>query len=443
MRKISVALFVIAILSGFLAPFTPVRSDSREELESRLTEIERQIKLLSGQLSSTASQRAALNAQIAKLRRERQELESQIKTVTERITDLESAIGETHESIQKLEKEREGMQTRLALLLQEAQIVSDMSLFEAFLVHGNLSEYLNEQERIALLSTALATETRHTREQRMKLEDSKLALEGQQEELRKLRDQKTIESQELGRVASQRQSSLAQTRATEKRLARSIEESKKEAARIRSRIYQLLHASRQITFGEALDIATWVSQQTGVRPAFLLAILTQESNLGRNVGTCNRAGDPPSKSWKVVMKPSRDHAPFLTITKELGRDPDTTPVSCPMKGKDGSFVGWGGAMGPAQFIPSTWIGYRDKVSAITGKPADPWDIRDAFLAAGVLLRALGASNEANEFSASLRYFSGSTNLSYRFYADSVLAIADRYENDIAALQSTTAASAKK
>ena len=31
-----------------------------------------------------------------------------------------------------------------------------------------------------------------------------------------------------------------------------------------------------------------------MRPAFLLAILTQESDLGKNVGTCNRAGDPPS-----------------------------------------------------------------------------------------------------------------------------------------------------
>jgi len=34
-------------------------------------------------------------------------------------------------------------------------------------------------------------------------------------------------------------------------------------------------------------------------------------------------------------------------------------------------------MGPAQFIPSTWMGYKDKVAALTGKnPPNPWDIRD-------------------------------------------------------------------
>jgi hypothetical protein len=35
-----------------------------------------------------------------------------------------------------------------------------------------------------------------------------------------------------------------------------------------------------------LQFATEASQKTGVRPAFLLGILTQESNLGKNVGSC-------------------------------------------------------------------------------------------------------------------------------------------------------------
>jgi len=42
------------------------------------------------------------------------------------------------------------------------------------------------------------------------------------------------------------------------------------------------------------------------------------------------------------MKPDRDQEPFLAITKELGRDPDMTPVSCPMRDKNGKRIGWGG-----------------------------------------------------------------------------------------------------
>jgi hypothetical protein len=61
----------------------------------------------------------------------------------------------------------------------------------------------------------------------------------------------------------------------------------------------------------------------------LLAILTQETNLGQNVGTCNRPTDPPNKSYKVIMNP-KDRDYFVQITQELGMDPNATPVSCPM-----------------------------------------------------------------------------------------------------------------
>jgi membrane-bound lytic murein transglycosylase B len=192
----------------------------------------------------------------------------------------------------------------------------------------------------------------------------------------------------------------------------------------------LIEVSQQITFGQAVAIATWAGEQTGVRPALLLAILTQESNLGKNVGTCNRQGDPPSKSYKVIMKPDRDIQPFLTITGELGRNPDITPVSCPMKDKSGAQIGWGGAMGPAQFIPSTWMGYRGKVTAITGHPADPWDIRDAFLAASIKLAADGGTNKSGEWAAAMKYFCGSTNSAFSFYGDNVVATAAKYQADI-------------
>jgi len=49
----------------------------------------------------------------------------------------------------------------------------------------------------------------------------------------------------------------------------------------------------------------------------------------------------------------------------LGLDPYSTQVSCPMS------FGWGGAMGPAQFIPSTWILYKSKLSSILGKTPNP------------------------------------------------------------------------
>ena len=93
-------------------------------------------------------------------------------------------------------------------------------------------------------------------------------------------------------------------------------------------------------------------------------------------------------------------------------------------------------MGPAQFIPSTWILYKDRISALTGKtPSNPWDIRDAFIAASLLLKDNGASAKTPdaEWKAAMLYFSGSTNPRFRFYGDSVAAMATKYEEDIKAL----------
>jgi len=94
--------------------------------------------------------------------------------------------------------------------------------------------------------------------------------------------------------------------------------------------------------------------------------------------------------------------------------------------------GYGGAMGPAQFIPTTWMLYRDKVKGITGKTADPWNIKDAFLAAALYLADYGATKQTYnaEWKAAMIYSSGSTNLSYRFYGDSVMKITAEYEEDI-------------
>ena len=211
----------------------------------------------------------------------------------------------------------------------------------------------------------------------------------------------------------------------------------RSATEIRSENFELLSVPDALTLGEALDIAKYVEGITKVRPAFLLGILQEELTLEKfdlcyitNLKTGEGVRTIDGKILQKVMKPQRDIPGFLTITKELGKDPLKTLVTCPMS------FGWGGAMGPADFIPSTWLLYKNQIEKITGKSADPWNINDAFLAAGLYLSDSGAASKTRngEWKAAMIYFSGSANSPYTWYADGALKFADKFEADIINLE---------
>src|SRR3989344_7160986 len=196
-------------------------------------------------------------------------------------------------------------------------------------------------------------------------EEAKANLEEKQQA--ELAAQKAIASEQrlIERKEKEKRELLAITKNQASGYKKVLAERERRKTEIKSALFRL-RGSDAITFGQAVEHATFISQKTGIRPAFLLAIITQESNLGANVGTCNRPTDPPTRRWQAIMKPERDLQPFIQITKSLNLDPDIVPLSCPQTG------GWGGAMGPAQVIPSTWELYQNKITAVTGNnPPNP------------------------------------------------------------------------
>ena len=204
----------------------------------------------------------------------------------------------------------------------------------------------------------------------------------------------------------------------------------------------LLRSQRQL-----LSYAEVASAKTGVRSAFILAILQQESNLGANVGSCvitnlSGGGTKSVNTGKIFsngIHPTRDLPILDTILKNLGRDPFETRVSCPVS----STFGFGGAMGPAQFIPSTWDLMANKIATATNKTTpDPWDPADAIMASAIFLADLGAGIQdyTNERSAACRYYSGKTcytngraNVGLR-YGNKVMERAASLQRDIDFLQ---------
>ncbi|MDD2697064.1 MAG: lytic murein transglycosylase [Candidatus Pacebacteria bacterium] len=449
-------IFLLVIFAAFLLPpffvFAQETATSTEEgsqatpqeerqaLEDELKQLEEQIAQYDEDITKTAQQKNTLQNQISLLTKKISQLNLQISQSNVMIKDLSLQINDTEGSIDQTNLKILDSRSKLSSILQIIYEEDQKSLVEMLLSEKELSDFFDNLMALEALNAKSQEFLQDIKNLKSSLEIQKQSLDQNKSDLESVVKLKALQKQESETTKKEQNSYLKLTETQYQASLQKKTEAEKRAAEIRARIFELIGVPEAPTFGEALDIAKYVESVTGVRPAFLLAVLTQESNIGKNVGQCflkdPKTGDGVvaynGKEVSRVMKPSRDVGPFLTITQELGRDPYNTPVSCPMS------YGYGGAMGPAQFIPSTWMLYKDKAAGITGKAADPWNIKDAFLAAALYLADYGATKQTYnaEWKAAMIYFSGSTNTAYRFYGDSVMKITAQYESDIKELEGT-------
>jgi len=412
--------------------------ECRELLEECANYYEEKSAQIEKDVTKTEQEKKTLQNQIYVLEKKIKNLDYQIYQSNLAIKDLGFQIKDTESSIEGISLKIKDSRYQLANILQCIYEEDQKSLIEILLSEKELSDFFEDLTALEILNSKNKELLDNIKSLKSSLESEKELLSGEKEDTERLLKIQTLQKKEQQETKGEQEYFLELTEAEYQKYLREKEETEKRAAEIRARIFELIGVPEAPTFGEALEIAKYVEKITGVRPALLLAVVTQESNIGKNVGQCYLKNPSTGegivafngKEVSQVMKPSRDVKPFLEITKELGRDPYNTLVSCPMS------YGWGGAMGPAQFIPSTWVLYRDKVKAITGKPADPWDIKDAFLAAALYLADYGAAQQTYnaEWKAAMIYFSGTTNTKYRFYGDSVMKIASQYEEDIKTIE---------
>ncbi len=444
MIKIIAALFLTAAFlfninifseSVAIADTAATADPSKAQLQQELDQLELQIAAYEQQLRATKTDKNTLSNKIKQLQAQQAELNLPIKKKNILVDNLDNEITVTLDSISAAQAKSDQLKQDISANLFSLYERDSQSLVASLAGDQGLSGFFTEVDNTQKLSQTLSGYLDQVKKVEQDLQTQNDQLQSQQQDAKNLLSLKALQSQNLNVSLNEQGTLLAATKGREDKYTQILTITKQRAAEIRNQIYDVIGVGRQVTFGEAMDIAVQVSKETGVRAAFLLAILTQESNLGKNVGTCNRPTDPPEKSWRAIMKPDRDQQPFVAITTDLGLDTNITPVSCPMHDRRGRQVGWGGAMGPAQFIPSTWLGYKDRVAEITGHPANPWDIHDGFIAAAILLKGNGATEggENGEWKAAMHYFSGSVNPRFRFYGDNVLALARNYQSNIDAL----------
>lgn len=216
----------------------------------------------------------------------------------------------------------------------------------------------------------------------------------------------SLERQELNYQQSKYEKLKKQTGREITNLSQVLDNTAELREQIRNQIFLLERSDKSVRFDDAITAARFASSKTGVAPEIILAVLQQESSIGRNTGQCTY--------YDNMQESQKEY--FIYLLNVLARDPATTLVSC----RPTTYSGWGGAMGPGQFLPTTWKAYAEQVAIITGHQ-DPWDLTDAMVAVGLYLSAHGGSTlDAPGTDAAIgQFLAGSNWESHRWYVDSV------------------------
>ncbi len=412
----------------------------RAELEAT----EKEIAQWETVLKTTKQGTASLERDASLLQAKINEAKAFIKKRQIQIEQLTHDIGLKTKTIAELDAKIGRGKESLTAILKSANQLDSYSLAEVMLSNKNLSQFFEDVDNYSSIQKSLEeqfTEIRNlqskTDSERQELDKKRIAEADTKAKIEA--DKKKVEVDE-----KEKQRLININKTQEKTYAQVIAEKEKKAAQIRAALFSL-RDTEGIPFGDALKYANLASNKTGVRSALILAILTQESDLGKNQGSClvsnidtgDGAGKNTGTIFEQVMKAPRDTVPFKDITERLGKDWKMTPVSCPPGTKYTSGRGFGGGMGPSQFIPSTWELFKNKLGTTLGlspNSVNPWNPEHAILATAVYMADLGAAGGSYtaERNAACRYYSGAACTPGRkpsnvFYGDQVMAKAENIQ----------------
>lgn len=407
--------FRVCLIFGFLFFFNfsfVLAEESIEEIKDNIEKVDEKLEKEKKKETSILEDLKKIEENISQIKKALTETEQKLNQYDEEIKSSDRKISEIEKRILE-KKENLADYLRIFRQVEKEKILILMNVQEDI---GSYLRFLEDYEKV---------------QEKIKMQLGEIDSEKKQEELeRQIVSDKREEQQKVYWMQNDQKGDL-EFEERKKQLflnktQKDINTLSEERLELRKQLNALQSLGKAIGLDEAIEIAKKVSQKTKVRTAFLLGVLRVESNMGQNVG---------GGTYKTDMNPAL-HDTFKDICEELGLDPKKMPVSRRVcynynkKAKDGC-GGWGGAMGPAQFMPSTWLVYKDRVAKMTGNnPPNPWDLEDALTAMGIKLAGVSgvtSGKESAEKKAAAMYLAGEAWESYSWYGDRVLYYADSFE----------------
>lgn len=444
-RAFFVCLVVLTLFVGVpVAHASFLTEEDKVRLQEEYNKIQAEIAEWQKVLDETRAKKNTLQGDVSSLNALIKKAEAEIKQRNVSITKLSDEIQKKTNLISEYEDRLARGRVSLAEMLRTQHEADERTIAELILSSDTFTSFYGNLELIAVVRTELQKLFRDIQEVKELTEEEKRALAEKRDQELDARYDVELTKKQIAVNEAEKKKLLNITKDQEKAYSTVLAERQRKAEQIRAALFPLRDA-QGISFGTALEHASFAAQKTGVRAALILAILSQESDLGKNVGSCFvtdlESGDGVGKNtgtpFERVMKSPRDTVPFEEITSRLGLVWGATPVSCPLGKVYTSSRGFGGAMGPSQFIPSTWMLYEKRLEDRLSVPfANPWDAKHAIMATALYMQDLGASGGtySAERNAACRYYSGRacdtrkpTNYTY---GDSVIKKAEAFQDNI-------------
>ena len=415
-------------------------ADQRKvELEAQIRAIESEIAGLDQELVQVQGRKKTLQSEVTRLNNEIKRSELTIKGLNLSVAQTQNSIDLRVVSIREAEIRVAKQKQSLSEYLRIIYKTDNLSLVELLLVKKDLSQFFQEVSALEDVQQDINKSLDDLAVLKGQLSEEKSELEDKREELLSLRALAQIQKKNVQTQKNQKDQLLKVTQGQEANYQKTIQAKKRDIAAIKSQIQYL--GKTGVSAEDAVKYATLAAQRTGIRTAFLLGLLEVETGRRYEEGIITAGSHTGNGNWRVDLyqcyinlgKPStaeKQKKAFLDITARLGYDPEEKAVS-----RRPSY-GCGGAMGPAQFLPTTWLLFENKVARLTGhNPPDPWSVEDAFTAAALYLADAGATakTQTAELRAAKAYISGSpscTKYICNFYSREVLRIAALIEPNL-------------
>ncbi|MFH1402492.1 MAG: hypothetical protein ABIG87_02595 [Patescibacteria group bacterium] len=317
------------------------------------------------------------------------ETDLSIRASNVKIYQIGRDIEQKGKDIISLSEKTDATVGHLATLIKRTNELDYYSFLEAMLSQETISNFFVDVNDFDVIKRDLNLALAELKMVKKQTQETKEALEESEMNERGLKFVKEKEQTKITTYKDEKEKLLGLNREQEAEYQATIIEKERVKEAIRNRLFRTVGGA-ELTFGEALKLVQSYEEKIGIPAALTLSILSQESGIdgviGKNQGRCFYNQPAQNKAGTVMsdtQKPS-----FLEIVKELGMNPDETPVSCPIY-SDGAY---GGAIGPSQFMPNTWwdvknlTGYKNRVAKVLGALApSPFNNLEAFTGTALYL----------------------------------------------------------